>query len=260
MRRIKSVSLTIPCVTGPYASVSCTLTLLNHQLRRTSDASEDAETSFGFVQSIATSGGRNDAGMFELNFRDERRLPFEGAGAISRWRLELPVEVRQFDYDTISDIIFHISYTALEGGGSFKADRQLQLTETLNELVGALGNNGLIRAFSLRHEFSNEWHRLRKGEEVSLTIDRQRLPYFASVLDPDIKGAMLLVKVSKEPSPAALYVDGALVDLAPDEIPNLQRGVATVMLDVPFTLKATDPADLEALLLIVTYQVKKPQP
>jgi hypothetical protein len=29
-----------------------------------------------------------DAGMFELNFRDERYLPFEGAGAISEWRLE----------------------------------------------------------------------------------------------------------------------------------------------------------------------------
>ena len=29
MRRIKSVSLTIPCVTGPYTSVNCTLTLLS---------------------------------------------------------------------------------------------------------------------------------------------------------------------------------------------------------------------------------------
>jgi hypothetical protein len=27
--------------------------------------------------------------MFELNFRDERYLPFEGAGAISTWQLEL---------------------------------------------------------------------------------------------------------------------------------------------------------------------------
>jgi hypothetical protein len=32
------------------------------------------------IQSIATSRGRDDAGMFELQFRDERYLPFEGAG------------------------------------------------------------------------------------------------------------------------------------------------------------------------------------
>jgi hypothetical protein len=36
------------------------------------------------MQSIATSHAQNDSGMFELNFRDERYLPFEGAGAISR--------------------------------------------------------------------------------------------------------------------------------------------------------------------------------
>ena len=40
------------------------------------------------IQAIATSTGQNDAGLFELNFRDERYLPFEGAGAISQWRLE----------------------------------------------------------------------------------------------------------------------------------------------------------------------------
>ena len=33
MRRIKSVSLTIPCVTGPYTSVNCTLTLVQSKIR-----------------------------------------------------------------------------------------------------------------------------------------------------------------------------------------------------------------------------------
>ena len=45
---------------------------------------------FGAVQSIATSHAQNDSGLFELNFRDERYLPFEGAGAVSEWRIELP--------------------------------------------------------------------------------------------------------------------------------------------------------------------------
>jgi hypothetical protein len=34
----------------------------------------------GAVQSIVTSGGSNDSGIFETNLRDERFLPFEGAG------------------------------------------------------------------------------------------------------------------------------------------------------------------------------------
>ena len=35
---------------------------------------------------------------------DERFLPFEGAGVISKWRLELPGQYPQFDYSTISDV------------------------------------------------------------------------------------------------------------------------------------------------------------
>ena len=51
------------------------------------------------ITSIAVSTGQNDSGVFELNFRDERYIPFEGAGAISKWRIELPGTFREFDYD-----------------------------------------------------------------------------------------------------------------------------------------------------------------
>lgn len=44
----------------------------------------------GAIQSIATGNAQDDSGVFELNFRDERYLPFEGTGAITSWRLELP--------------------------------------------------------------------------------------------------------------------------------------------------------------------------
>lgn len=44
---------------------------------------------FGTIQSIVTISVNNDSGMFETNLRDERFLPFEGAGAISEWSLEL---------------------------------------------------------------------------------------------------------------------------------------------------------------------------
>ena len=43
-----------------------------------------------------------------MNFRDERYLPFEGAGAISQWHLQLPAPYPQFDYSTISDVVMHV--------------------------------------------------------------------------------------------------------------------------------------------------------
>ena len=128
MRRMKSVSLSIPCVTGPYTGVNCTLTLVKGSVRhsnalRNGQYARDAESddarftdSYGAIQSIVTSSGQNDSGLFETNLRDERYLPFEGAGVISTWRIELPTAFRQFDYETISDVILHLRYTAREGG------------------------------------------------------------------------------------------------------------------------------------------------
>src|SRR5205085_2883746 len=131
MRRIKSVTLSIPCVTGPYTSVNCTLTLLSNQIRIDSDAQrpyakrggdDDPRfvTTFSAIESIATSTAQNDSGMFEVNFRDERYLPFEGAGVISMWRIDMPRDCNAFDFETISDVILRINYTAREGGASLQ--------------------------------------------------------------------------------------------------------------------------------------------
>jgi len=131
-RRLKSVSLSVPCVVGPYGVVNCKLILLGTRTRvsvenvqnttsylaTTSDARFDVR--YGAAESIFTSSGRDDSGLFETSLRDERFLPFEGAGAISRWRLELPGSVPQFDYDTISDVILHLRYTARDGGESMR--------------------------------------------------------------------------------------------------------------------------------------------
>ncbi|MBK8875112.1 MAG: hypothetical protein IPN13_14840 [Bacteroidetes bacterium] len=140
-RRIKSVSLSLPCIAGPYTTVNCTLRLLKNSVRSNTSMSEaekyehnndegiwTEDTRFKEsnvpAKAIATSTGQRDSGMFELSFRDERYLPFEGAGAISEWEIELTQdsELRQFDYSTISDVILHINYTAREDAGTFKND------------------------------------------------------------------------------------------------------------------------------------------
>ena len=181
-RRVKAVSLSIPCVVGPYTSINATLTLLSSQLRDTSqvkggsyDSPENYRSSYLPIQSIATSGAQNDSGLFELNFRDERYLPFEGAGAISTWQLSLPSEFRQFDYDTISDVILHLRYTARDGGDALKTDSLDQLRR--NPAPEAAPPFFLV--LEPRQDFPNEWLRFltpspagsRHTLSVSLTSD-----------------------------------------------------------------------------------------
>jgi hypothetical protein len=110
--------------------VNCTLTLLRNSIRRSSAPGKEYERSgdederfhddVAAIQSIVTSSAQNDSGLFEMNLRDERSLPFEGAGAISRWRIELPSDLNNFDFASISDVVLHLRYAARDGGATLK--------------------------------------------------------------------------------------------------------------------------------------------
>ena len=124
---IVSSSNAIPSVVGPYTGVNCSLTLQSSSLRTSSllangtyarTGQDDIRFTdyFGSTDVIVTSTGNNDSSMFETNLREDRFLPFEGAGAISSWNLALPAQLRSFDYSTISDVILHIRYTARMAG------------------------------------------------------------------------------------------------------------------------------------------------
>lgn len=211
-RRIKSVSLSIPCIAGPYTTVNCSLRLLNNHIRvkTTMNSKNNYEhendeglwsdddrfrTSNVLVTSIATSSGQNDAGMFEFNFRDERYLPFEGAGAISDWLIELGGAnyeadagnevLRQFDYSTISDVILHLRYTAREDGGLKESAVTYIKKFIMNSDDLDLPDQPLMRMFSMKHEFPTEWHKFLHpgvvgGEQIlNITIGKNRFPFFA---------------------------------------------------------------------------------
>ena len=197
-RRIKTVAVSIPCVTGPYAGVNCKLTLLKSSIRKTSvvrdglyarDGSEDDRfiDYFGSLQSIVTSSGQNDSGLFETNLHDEHYLPFENAGVISEWQLELPAnpsegEPAQFDYNTISDVILHIRYTAREGGALLRNAAM----QVLNQLIEAGQTAGSVRLFSIRHEFPTEWAKFTSQNpsddqryELALNLRSEHYPFWA---------------------------------------------------------------------------------
>jgi hypothetical protein len=162
-------------------SGKCLLKLLWQYIR----ADADVRHNLAGVQSIATSSGQNDSGLFQLNFQDERYLPFERAGAISRWRLSLPEEFRPFDYDTISDVILHISYTARDGGDALRNVVTEHVSARINLWLDELAEQGagLQRLVSLKREFPNELHRLifppqGQDQATELRMSKRYFPYF----------------------------------------------------------------------------------
>lgn len=220
-RRIKSVSLSIPCVAGPYTAVNCSLRLLGNHIRINTAMNQagnyEHENDEGLwiddsrfrsnnvpVTSIATSTAQSDAGVFEFNFRDERYLPFEGAGVISNWKIELSTEkdFRQFDYSTISDVILHVKYTARENAGLFKAETVEYLKRFTSNSEDLL-EQPLMRGFSMRHEFSTEWHRflhpaLAGGEQIlSFTLGEESFPFFTRTKDVVVMKLEVLARCSR---------------------------------------------------------------
>jgi hypothetical protein len=185
MRRIKNVMLTIPTVTGPYTGVHCRLTLLSSQVRVDPSLScppakccgkceceNEYEAchcdprivrQYGAREAIATSSGQNDSGMFELSFRDERYLPFEFLGAVSRWRIELPRDNNFFDMDTLTDVVFSLNYTAREGGD--------MLAAAANEVAQCHVRHGWS-LFDVRNEFPDAWHVFQSGIRRDRECDR----------------------------------------------------------------------------------------
>jgi hypothetical protein len=161
LRRIKSMSISVPCIVGPHTNVNCTLTLEQNKVRHDAistgsyDAVGNYTVDYGTVESIATSHAQNDSGLFELNFNDERYLPFEGAGVISRWKLSLP-EIEQFDYSSITDVVLTVRYCAKEGGAVLKTAALDHTKAILNRLND---NNQPTILMSLKQEFGTAWHR-----------------------------------------------------------------------------------------------------
>ena len=199
-------------------SVGCTLTLESSKTRVSPKLSPlpylevegDEENRFtyrvGKVEQVATSSGRDSTGMFESNINDARYLPFERAGAISTWRIDLPGSKRQFDYRTIADVVITIQYTA-RGGGSALRVAALGAAEVAanahkNANVAEVGSALILRAAT---DFSSAWHTFLYAEtassvrEFNLDLIAERFPYLAATW-PGLKiTAVRLILVTDVP-------------------------------------------------------------
>ncbi|MFO8091155.1 MAG: neuraminidase-like domain-containing protein [Desulfatiglandaceae bacterium] len=226
-RRIKNVAISIPCVTGPYTSVNCKLTLLKSSIRKSPSAKgsdgyprseEDSRfiDHFGTMDSIIASSAQNDSGLFETNLRDERYLPFENAGVISEWRLELPAnpnseepEPCQFDYGTISDVILHIRYTAREGGSILRDAAMGSLRNAIKDSIAA----GMVRLFSIRHEFPTKWAKFQGQTpadggpfELTINLKEEHYPFWSQGRLKKVTQVGILARSTEDPTPGQIGI------------------------------------------------------
>lgn len=118
LRRIKSVSVSLPATLGPYEDIRAILTQ-TYNSTQMSENPQDKRDNMRVSEQIALSTGLSDSGLFTLSFdTDERYLPFEYTGAVSRWRLTFPNHSAQASMLTsLTDIIVHVRYTARSAGG-----------------------------------------------------------------------------------------------------------------------------------------------
>lgn len=301
MRRIKSVSVTIPCITGPYTTVSCKLTMTKNSVRTsgisTSDANQYARKtssngfpaddprfrdSVGALQSIATSSAQNDSGLFELNFHDERYLPFEGAGAISMWHLQLPAAIRQFDYNTISDVIIHLKYTARDGGETLKTNASDSIASKISKMLVSSKDTGLTRIFSAKNDLPTEWYRFlhpvndTDDQVLTVNIDNSRFPFFVqgmkikitaieliadSTVTPLVPISNILISPFPPPPAPASYsltatnIYGNWLSVLINYGENNKQDPGTWIIKNPGTNARLTDSSIDNLVIIVHYEV-----
>lgn len=136
-RRLTRVSMTVVYPNpGKFDNVKATLTLVANKVRIQTDNSSGYEEStpgsdprflYNYAavpQKIAMGNAQDDPGLFVTaiagNIADQRYLPFENAGAVSTWRLEMPQLNNEVDLSTVGDVVLHLHYTALDGGDDFR--------------------------------------------------------------------------------------------------------------------------------------------
>jgi hypothetical protein len=122
---------------GKFDNVKATLTLVKNKVRVSTDTSTgyaenpvDGDSRFAYTyasvpQKIVLGNGQDDPGLFltaiNNNLGDQRYLPFEGAGAVSSWHLEMPAASNEIALNKVTDVVLHLFYTSLDGGDALKA-------------------------------------------------------------------------------------------------------------------------------------------
>ena len=222
-RRLRSVAVTIPCVTGPYTGVNATL-ILGQSVIRTAppsggytpyswadgpsdDSNVGAAPPSAAISNITISSGQNDSGLFDADLRDERWLPFEGQGAVSTWALTLDPRDNAFDLTSVTDVVLHIRYTARTGGDVDAVRTALTPLKPPVTPIPADQIRGLL--VSARDTFGDAYYSFFNPSDAAATDLILNLPISSAIFPYSNLGSPSVAEVAVimgfvQPMPAAL--------------------------------------------------------
>lgn len=197
----------------------------------------------GGAESIVTSTGTNDSGMFETNLNDQRFLPFEGAGAISAWTLALPNQLRAFDYSTISDVILHIRYTAREAGNPLGS----QATAELVAGFDTASQSGQAFLFVLCYDFPTEWSAFVNGAPgFQVVLQKSYFPYA-------VQSARQLTVDSITAYASSRGKVASASQTVPDGFSAALSGTGSAVLSLPADPNVMRPSASQQVYLVLQY-------
>ncbi len=284
-RKVKTISVSLPALLGPYQNVHATLTQLSSQVLLKPDPGairyllgvtegqsvpeqRTLRSNWWVNQQVALSSGLNDAGLFELSFSDPRYLPFEGTGAVSSWRLSMPQAANRFDYSAIADVVVSLRYTALDGGEGFREDV---------EKLGPVKKYASGAMLAASQQFSAQWFAFMQNhadpaqQTLSFTIEESIVP--PGVGDATMTGVYLQLIADVDASSTKSYLTLSIPGEQPIDLTIgaanstfLERRVRSFA--GPWLLKVTlvppppgltkdgflDPAVLRDIVLVIHYE------
>jgi hypothetical protein len=170
-RQIRTVSVSFDTGQGPLG-VNATLTQLDNKTVLAPDPKAvkflmepkgsppaTLRSDWRASQQIALSDveeGRDNNGLFELRFDDDRYLPFEGTGAVSRWRLDTGGHMPPAE---LVDVTITVKYTAEAGGDTFAT-----------AVKGMLKPYPAARFFDVATDFPDAWAEFQSNGADGLVL------------------------------------------------------------------------------------------
>ena len=119
-------------------------------------------------------------------------------------------EFRQFDYDSISDVILHIRYTARDGGSTLRDPAIEELQETVNNMVMGDDATGLQQSFSAEHNYPTEFYRFLhppgdvSDHQITFDLAANRFPFMFRNRNIRINRVDVILKLHSEHTDANL--------------------------------------------------------
>jgi len=300
-RRLARASVTVVYPNpGKFDNVKATLTLAANKVRTSTDlgggyaenpVGSDSRFVYNYAavpQKIVLGNAQDDPGLFVTaianNITDQRYVPFENAGAVSSWHLEMPAANNELDLSSVGDVVLHLYYTALDGGDALKAavqaDNAANLPTTGIKIFSAL-NDFAAPAPTVANPYPvTPWQSFLAGpggggdQVLTLSISASKFPSWTRGKTIGVSGLAVVavgwppgnfVVEPQAPLPAA---DVVMTPVAGATEPNVCAGMIAVPPATPlgtwnFKLRKQSAADFHSLsrndigdvFLVLSFQV-----